>query len=81
MLLSSSFTLSPRGNTLECFRWYEAAEAGSIPVLSRSDIDASVAKCDLAVFADVPFLLVDEVSQRKPLPYARCRPLPGLTLR
>ena len=33
VLLDSAFTLSPAGHNHECFRMWEAAEAGSIPVL------------------------------------------------
>ena len=33
VLLDSVFTLSPAGHNIECFRMWEAAEAGSIPVL------------------------------------------------
>jgi len=34
LLLNSVFTLSPIGNNVECFRIWEACEAGSIPVIS-----------------------------------------------
>ena len=33
VLLDSAFTLAPAGHNVECFRMWEAAEAGSIPVL------------------------------------------------
>jgi len=34
VLLESTFTLAPSGHNPECFRLYEAVEAGSIPVIS-----------------------------------------------
>lgn len=34
----SIFTLSPGGHHPECYRIYEAIEAGSIPVLVKSDL-------------------------------------------
>lgn len=33
ILLNSTFTLSPQGHNAECFRIYEAIEAGSIPII------------------------------------------------
>jgi len=38
VLLDSIFTLSPGGVNPECYRLYEAVEAGSIPVLVRADL-------------------------------------------
>ncbi|CAB9496815.1 UDP-D-xylose:ribitol-5-phosphate beta1,4-xylosyltransferase [Seminavis robusta] len=37
VLLDSTFTLAPSGHNPECFRLYEAIEAGSIPVFVRDD--------------------------------------------
>jgi len=37
VLLSSAFTLSPSGHNPECFRIFEAIEAGSIPVVALDD--------------------------------------------
>lgn len=37
LLATSQFTLSPTGHNPECFRLYEAMEAGSIPVLVLDD--------------------------------------------
>jgi len=37
-LLDSIFTISPAGHSPECFRIFEAVEAGSIPVLSYDDM-------------------------------------------
>ncbi|KAL7551410.1 hypothetical protein ACHAWF_014601 [Thalassiosira exigua] len=38
VVLDSVFTLAPAGHNPECFRLFEAVEAGSIPVLSRDDL-------------------------------------------
>jgi hypothetical protein len=38
VVLDSVFTLSPAGHSPECFRLFEAVEAGSIPVMSRADL-------------------------------------------
>ena len=40
VVLDSVFTLSPAGHNPECFRIYEAVEAGSIPILTREDMRA-----------------------------------------
>ena len=42
VLLETVFALCPRGNNLETFRFYEALESGSIPIIvkgSSSDYD------------------------------------------
>jgi len=44
VLLESTFTLAPAGHNPECFRLYEAVEAGSIPVISL-DKDYRQHKC------------------------------------
>lgn len=38
VVLDSAFTLSPAGHNPECFRLYEAIEAGSIPILTKDDM-------------------------------------------
>ncbi|KAL7554699.1 hypothetical protein ACHAWF_018373 [Thalassiosira exigua] len=38
VVLDSVFTLSPAGHSPECFRLFEAVEAGTIPVMSRADL-------------------------------------------
>jgi hypothetical protein len=38
VLLESVFTLTPAGHNPECFRMFEAVEAGSIPILTRDDL-------------------------------------------
>jgi hypothetical protein len=44
VVLDSVFTLSPAGHNPECFRLYEAMEAGSIPILTNDDMRGV---CDL----------------------------------
>ena len=41
VVLDSVFTLSPTGHNPECFRMFEAIEAGSIPILTRDDLHGS----------------------------------------
>mmetsp|Transcript_9338 Transcript_9338/g.34244 ORF Transcript_9338/g.34244 Transcript_9338/m.34244 type:complete len:181 (+) Transcript_9338:578-1120(+) len=41
LLLDSMFTLSPSGHSPECYRQYEAVDAGSIPVI----VDAGYGPC------------------------------------
>lgn len=41
VLLDSKFTLSPSGHNPECFRLFEAIEAGSIPILTKDDLYAT----------------------------------------
>ncbi|KAL7539966.1 hypothetical protein ACHAWF_006556 [Thalassiosira exigua] len=38
VLLNSIFTLAPAGHNPECFRLFEAVEAGSIPILTQDDL-------------------------------------------
>ncbi|KAL7547324.1 hypothetical protein ACHAWF_015822 [Thalassiosira exigua] len=38
VLFDSVFTLAPTGHNPECFRLYEAVEAGSIPILIKRDL-------------------------------------------
>mmetsp|Transcript_32239 Transcript_32239/g.67799 ORF Transcript_32239/g.67799 Transcript_32239/m.67799 type:complete len:391 (-) Transcript_32239:115-1287(-) len=38
VVLDSVFTLTPRGHNPECFRLFEAVEAGSIPVMVKDDL-------------------------------------------
>ena len=44
VLLNSTFTLSPMGHNLECYRWFEAAEAGSIPIILQSEVDLTTSR-------------------------------------
>ena len=41
VVLDSVFTLSPAGHNPECFRMFEAVEAGSIPILTHDDLYGS----------------------------------------
>lgn len=61
VLLESAFTLAPAGHNPECFRLYEAAEAGSIPVFAVDrHYDAHPCKDALRAWVeDSPILVVD----------------------
>ncbi|KAL7435658.1 hypothetical protein ACHAXH_005413 [Discostella pseudostelligera] len=64
VLLDSIFTLSPAGHNPECFRMFEAVEAGSIPVLVKDDLYASTyvrGACleSLQHWRDAPILVLD----------------------
>ncbi|CAB9516691.1 Transmembrane protein 5 [Seminavis robusta] len=64
VVLDSTFTLAPTGHNPECFRLYEAIEAGSIPVFAR-DEDYANQNCkeSLHAWLDVepkaPILVLD----------------------
>lgn len=62
-VLDSVFTVSPGGGNPECFRLFEAVEAGSIPILVKSDLNAGGrgGRCvgSLNHWADAPILLLD----------------------
>lgn len=60
VLLESVFTLAPAGHNPECFRLYEAVEAGSIPVISL-DTHYKEHKCkdSLSHWLDSPIIIVD----------------------
>ena len=62
VVLDSTFTLAPAGHNPECFRIYEAIEAGSIPVLVRRDImDGKAGACQhsLAHWVDAPIVILE----------------------
>ncbi len=62
VLLDSIFTLSPAGHNPECFRMFEAVEAGSIPVMVKDDLFASASGAclePLQHWRDAPILVVD----------------------
>ena len=66
VLLSSVFTLSPAGHNPECFRMYEAAESGSIPIvpLDRTYLAHSCRKAlDPIIRSRAPFIFIAEWSQ------------------
>ena len=64
VLLDSVFTLAPAGHNPECFRLYEAVEAGSIPVISL-DTDYKQHKCkdSLSHWLDSPIVIVESWSE------------------
>jgi len=60
ILLNSTFTLSPTGHNPECFRMFEAIEAGSIPVLVL-DGEYRNHKCGdaLKLYREAPMIWLD----------------------
>ena len=58
--LDSVFTLSPAGHNPECFRLFEAVEAGSIPVVTRQDLYGANAMCQEALhhWKDAPIVIL-----------------------
>ena len=59
-MLCSAFTLSPSGNAFECYRWFEAAEVGSIPVITKAEMNLA-ASCSFELLESAPFLIVPDV--------------------
>ena len=64
VIVNSSFTLSPAGHNPECFRLFEAVEAGSIPVMVKSDLyitttDIHPCREALKHWNDAPLLVLD----------------------
>ena len=64
VLLDSAFTLVPAGHNPECYRLFEAVEAGSIPVLVKNDLyskQRSQYECteSLHHWYDAPILVLD----------------------
>ena len=53
-LAHAKFTLSPRGNGLDCHRTWEALWMGSIPIVKSSSLDS--------LYAGLPVLIVDDWS-------------------
>ncbi|KAL7527364.1 hypothetical protein ACHAXR_001917, partial [Thalassiosira sp. AJA248-18] len=60
-LLDSVFTLSPAGRNPECYRMFEAVEAGSIPIFVKSDLYNDVNQCkgSLHHWYDAPILVLE----------------------
>lgn len=46
------FTISPRGNGIDCHRTWEALLTGSIPIVRKSDLDV--------LYKDLPVLIIDD---------------------
>ena len=61
VLLDSVFTLAPAGGSPECFRMFEAVEAGSIPIFAKHDIDTTARKCkgSLDHWLDAPVVILE----------------------
>ena len=62
VVLDSIFTLSPAGHNPECFRLFEAVEAGSIPVLVKDDLYSTMnGNClePLYHWRDAPIVVLD----------------------
>ncbi|KAL7549856.1 hypothetical protein ACHAWF_013113 [Thalassiosira exigua] len=62
-LLDSAFTLAPAGHNPECFRLFEAVEAGSVPVLAEADLnddgrDGAPCREALRHWRDAPVLVL-----------------------
>lgn len=71
VLLNSVFTLSPAGHNIECFRFWEAAEAGSIPVLIANEgsqhggYNVTESGCQLHpdIMAHAPFIFANDLHE------------------
>lgn len=72
VLLDSVFTLAPAGHNPECYRMYEAVEAGSIPVFVKDDLyitEQNMAHpCREALYHwyDAPILVLDSWDELYP---------------
>ena len=67
VLLESTFTLAPSGHNPECFRLYEAVEAGSIPVISLDKYYREHAcKDSLSHWLDSPIVIVESWNEMIP---------------
>ena len=69
--LDSTFTLAPAGHNPECYRLYEAVEAGSIPILLRGEMQAwgnLGGKCrgSLSEWIDAPLVVLDSWDELYP---------------
>ena len=66
-LLDSTFTLSPACHNPECFRLYEAVEAGSIPIISLDkEYRRHACKDSLFHWIDSPIVIVESWSELFP---------------
>mmetsp|Transcript_24544 Transcript_24544/g.52065 ORF Transcript_24544/g.52065 Transcript_24544/m.52065 type:complete len:437 (+) Transcript_24544:382-1692(+) len=71
VIQDSIFTLSPIGRNPQCYRLYEAVEAGSIPVVIRDDLhvaDAETNPCRrvLKHWQDAPIVILDSWDELYP---------------
>jgi hypothetical protein len=66
VLLDSAFTLAPRGHHPECFRNYEAIEAGSIPVMIKEDLENSKCKNSMELWYEAPLLYLNDWEELYP---------------
>ncbi|KAL7529853.1 hypothetical protein ACHAXR_005304 [Thalassiosira sp. AJA248-18] len=70
VMTDSVFTLAPRGHHPECFRLFEAAEAGSIPILTKGDfaLDMKHRGCTdpLGQWRDAPVIVLDSWTELYP---------------
>lgn len=67
VLLNSDFTLSPPGHNPECYRIFEAAEAGSIPVFVRSAMETSACPRSLDYMVNMPKIVLDDIRELRKL--------------
>lgn len=54
-LMRSKFTVSPRGNGIDCIRVWESLMLGTIPIVKSSSLDS--------LYADLPVLIVQDWSE------------------
>jgi len=66
-LLESTFTLSPSGHNPECYRLFEAVEAGSIPVIALDkDYKEHACKDSLSHWLNSPIVIVESWNEVMP---------------
>jgi len=66
-LLESTFTLSPSGHNPECYRLFEAVEAGSIPVIALDkDYREHACKDSLSHWLNAPIVIVESWNEVMP---------------
>lgn len=53
---TSKFTVCPRGNALDTFRFYDTIYSGSIPIVVKKSFN------NLPMFQDIPVLFLDKIS-------------------
>ena len=68
VMLDSVFTLAPRGHHPECFRLFEAAEAGTIIILTKADVAGGSKGCAdaLGQWRDAPAVVLSSWSKLFP---------------